>query len=132
MVSQKGREWIKAKKKLVEIYEERGIAKCENCGSKWLLSFHHRPKRSSQRAEHIFEKTRLLCAECHGFFEYNDEADRKLFAKPRGYSPKLKIMAEKKKTKKAEWEAPHKCVRCGKSNVGFLICPHCGFLSVKK
>ena len=133
MVGVKGKEWLKDKKKLIETYKEKGVTACENCGGKFGLAFHHRPKRSSQKAVHDFEHTRLLCARCHDFFEYNDEADKKLFAKPRGYNPKLKIntMAEKK-SKKADWEKPHKCVHCGKENMGFLICQHCGFLSTKK
>ena len=97
-----------------------------------MLAFHHRPKRSSQEAKHDFEHTRLLCQECHDYFEYNNEADKKLFAKPRGYKPKNKIdiMAKKDKSKKPDWKIPHKCVKC-KTICSIYICPNCGEVSVK-
>lgn len=125
----KTKEWQKAKPKLIKIYFEKGIKRCENCGSKFALSFHHRPSRVSQKAKHDFEHTRLLCQECHNYFEYNDSADKKLFAKPRGYNPKNKIMAKKTKSKKANWEVPHKCKHC-KFESSMLICPKCGKMSV--
>jgi len=129
-IGKKTAEWIEEKKKLIKIYQEKGITRCENCGSKYGLSFHHRPRRSSQKAEHTFEKTRLLCWECHPFFEDNDWADERLFAKPRGYHPKDKIMREKKekKSKKPDWARPHKCKSC-KKIVSMLLCPYCGKVS---
>jgi len=132
-LGKKSREWQKEKPKLIEIYLSEKITRCENCGSKFALDFHHRPKRSSQKAKHDFDHTRLLCQSCHDFFEYNDNFDRKLFDKPRGYNPKLKIdiMAEKEKTrsKKADWQKPHKCKHC-KRIVSMMICPNCGKQSV--
>jgi hypothetical protein len=128
----KTKEWWKAKKKLIEIYIKKQITKCENCGSKWALSFHHRPKRSSQNAVHDFKHTRLICGKCHDFFEDNDEKDKLLFSLPRGYNPKHKIKTmANKKTKKAKWELEHKCVNC-KEKISSYICHHCKEVSVKK
>ena len=130
-IGKKTREWLKAKPKLVKIYLKKGITRCENCGGTYLLSFHHRPKRSSQEAVHDYKHTRLLDQECHGFFEYNDEADKRLFVKPRGYNPKYKIMKNKKNgNKKANWQIKHKCVNC-KAEGSLLICSKCKKLSVK-
>jgi len=134
-IGRKTKEWLKAKPKLIKIYIEKEIkiTQCENCGSEYLVFFHHRPKRSSQEAVHDFDHTRLLCQECHGFFEYNDSADEKLFAKPRGYKleNKIEIMAKKKNTKKADWQILHKCVKCKKPTSMFL-CHHCGEISIKR
>ena len=133
-IGKKGREWIRAKSKLIKIYREKGITRGENCGSRVKMSFHHRPSRASQEAEHTFEKTRLLCWECHPFFEHNEEADKKLFVKPRGYDPKNKIdiMAEKKsKSKKVDWQRPHKCFHC-RTITSMIICHSCGKTSIKK
>jgi len=64
-LGKKGKEWIKARKRLKEEYLEKGITVCEYCGSSWALSFHHLDRRSSGRAKHTFKDTRLLCAKCH-------------------------------------------------------------------
>ena len=132
-IGKKGKKWLKEKPKLIQIYLTKKILRCENCNSSYLLAFHHRPKRSSQEAIHDFEHTRLLCQECHDFFEAHDLQDKKLFEKPRGYDPKHKIdiMAEKEKTKskKADWQRLHKCKHC-KQIVSMLICPNCGEQSI--
>ena len=134
-LGKKGLNWQIHKTELIKIYFEKGITKCENCGRKNYLDFHHRPKRSSQEAVHDFAHTRLLCLNCHDYFEYNDEADYKLFTRPtRGYDPKYKIniMAEKKKektTRKADWQLAHICKSC-KQKTSFLICHHCNKLSI--
>ena len=134
-VGKKTQEWIKIKPKLVKEYLEKGIIKCENDGRKFGLSFHHRPKRSSQEAKHDFKHTRLLCQECHDFFESNEEMDKMLFAKARGYNPKLKIDImkgkEKSKSKKPEWQQSHQCINC-KQITSMLICEHCKEISVKQ
>jgi len=131
-IGKKGKEWLKAKPKLIEIYKAKGITSCENCNGKFALAFHHRPSRASQRAVHDFKHTRLLDPGCHDFFEQNNEEDKKLFAKPRGYNRKYKIdiMAKKKKSKKPDWQQRHKCVKC-KEPVEMLICPKCGHMSMK-
>jgi len=130
-IGKKGKEWIKARFELIKIYTEKGIIRCENCGSKFLLAFHHRPSRASQEAVHDFKHTRLLCQECHGYFEYKEDEDKRLFAKPRGYKLEFKIdiMAEKKKSKKPNWQIPHKCKHCKRIS-SMLICPNCGKMTV--
>lgn len=132
-IGKKGENWLKAKPKLIEIYKAKGIVRCENCGSRYGLDFHHRPSRASQKAIHDFKHTRLLCWECHPFFEQNDEVDKKLFSNPRGYNlkDKIDIMAEKKKSKKPDWSRPHKCVRC-KALTSMYICHNCGEVSIKE
>jgi len=130
-LGKKGKEWQKAKPKLIEIYIKKGIKRCENCGSKFGLSFHHRPKRSSQKYKHDFSHTRLLCPGCHDYFEYKEEADKRLFAKARGFDRKTRIliMAKKNKSKKPNWQQPHKCKHC-KQVSSMLICPNCGNMTV--
>ena len=130
--------WRIAKNELIKIYFEKGITRCENCNRKNYLDFHHRPSRASQEAVHDFEHTRLLCIDCHEYFEHNDEADFKLFSRlTRGFDPKqeINIMAERQKEKeskgkKADWQKPHQCVHC-KVRVSTLICSNCGQMSVK-
>jgi len=130
-IGKKGREWQRAKRKLIKLYTEKKIIRCENCGSKFGMSFHHRPNRASQRAVHDFEHTRLLCAECHTYFEINDDDDEKLFKNKRGYNREDKIMTRKgKKSKKADWQRPHICINCKKKIGGFGICPFCGKISI--
>jgi len=80
MIGKKAKDWIKAKKRLMIEYEEEGITVCEACGGTFAMSFHHLERRSSGRAKHTFEGTRLLCAECHdkadnrpGHREFNDK-----------------------------------------------------------
>lgn len=76
-VGKKALEWKKARKVLIENYREAGIISCEgarlnpDCQGNWALSFHHLDKRSSGRAQHTFEETRLLCPECHDKAEYD-------------------------------------------------------------
>jgi len=79
-LGKKGKEWIRARKRLKEEYLEKGITVCEYCGSSWALSFHHLDRRSSGRAKNTFEDTRLLCAKCHhradnakGYTGFNEE-----------------------------------------------------------
>ena len=72
-IGKKGKEWIKARKRLKEEYFNNGITRCEVCGSDWALSFHHLDKRSSGKAEHTFEATRLLCQPHHHKAEYDRE-----------------------------------------------------------
>ena len=101
-----------------------------------MLDFHHIDKRSSQKAEHTFEGTRLLNQEWHDFCEYNDEANELLRGKPRGFSPehfeKFKKMREQKKeerkSKKADWSKAHVCKNC-KRLVSMLFCPYCHRMS---
>jgi len=73
-LGKKGKAWIKAKKRLKEEYLEHRITACEYCGSSYILSFHHLSKRSSGRAEHTFEATRLLCGKCHHRVHFGKDA----------------------------------------------------------
>jgi len=129
------KEWLSVRPKLTKEYLEKGITKCEISGSSFALSFHHIQKRSSQKAEHTFEGTRLLNQEWHDFCEYNREANELLLAKPRGfdkdYFEKFKQMKKEKtgNPKKSEWQKPHKCKNC-KTIVSIYICPRCGEASI--
>lgn len=128
-IGKKTKDWLKAKPKLIEEYKEKKITACENCGSRFFMSLHHRPKRSTQNAKHDYEHTRLLCGKCHNWFEYHEEDDKKLFSKKRGYNPKDKIKVGNNKSKKANWEIEHKCKHC-KQIISLLLCPHCKKISV--
>lgn len=64
-------EWKEAREKLKREYFDRGVIVCELCGSTWGLSFHHIDKRSTGKAKHTFEGTRLLCINCHRKAEYD-------------------------------------------------------------
>jgi ribosomal protein S27AE len=77
-LGKKGKEWIRIRPKLIKKYFEEGITRCERCGSTWILSFHHIDKRSSGKAEHTFQGTRLLCASCHQICEYDKIENEKL------------------------------------------------------
>lgn len=87
-IGKKGREWIKARKKLKKEYLGRGITSCEmmllGCMETFGLSFAHRFKRNDPRCEHTFEKTCLACASCHNKTEYNRKLNEKVFNRLRG------------------------------------------------
>lgn len=71
-------EWKEARERLKVEYLSQGITRCEMCGSSWALSFHHLDKRSTGRAKHTFEDTRLLCIDCHREAEYDKMVNYKL------------------------------------------------------
>jgi len=73
-------EWQVAKARLIKEYQQKRITRCERCGGNFMLSFHHFNKRSSCKAEHTFEGTRLLCAVCHNICEYNKEENAQLLS----------------------------------------------------
>ena len=135
-IGKKTKAWLTAKPKLIQIYQVKGITRCEISGSKFALDFHHIQKRSSQNAEHTFDGTRLLNQDWHTFCEYNKDANELLIKKPRGfdkeYFEKFKQMKEAKKgnTKKTDWQTPHICISC-KKTVCTLLCPNCRKLSIK-
>lgn len=58
-------EWERMRPILIREYKLHGIVACEYCGSDYILDIHHLDKRSSGRAKHTFEDTRLLCREHH-------------------------------------------------------------------
>ena len=135
-IGRKTKAWLKAKPKLIKIYEEKKITKCEISGSSFAVDFHHIQKRSSLEAEHTFEGTRLLNQDWHTFCEQNKEANDLLIKKPRGfdksYFEKFKQMKKgKKNLKKTDWQTLHKCVKCHQPT-SMLICHLCGEISIKR
>lgn len=134
-IGKKTKEWLKVKPKLIKIYLEKKITRCEVSGTKFALSIHHIKKRSSQEAEHTFEGTRLLNQEWHNFCEYNSEANDFLIKKSRGFNQKdfekFKKMKKNKKSKnkKANWQKDHKCKNC-KAITSQLICHFCRKMSI--
>ncbi len=75
---------------LEKIYLEKGITRCEICGSTHILSFHHRKKRRWYKLcpELLvsFNQTILVCAEDHdkldnGFWEGDKRITAKEFSK---------------------------------------------------
>ena len=84
-IGKKQQEWMDAKKVLIEEYRDHHIYGCEGwwlnkdaCNPTWALSFHHLDKRSTGRAQHTFEETRLLCPNCHTRAEYNKDFNEQL------------------------------------------------------
>ncbi len=77
-----------ANKKLKEIYEKKGITRCEVCGYGWALGFAHKHKRSwyyDQPEELLwdFNETLLLCMKDHDNIEYDKDKSDELFARLR-------------------------------------------------
>ncbi len=120
-VGKKGREWIKARAKLIKnavaenritINEAGNISgRCEDCKRWRSLSPDHRRKRS-QGGGHEPENIDWVCTECHN--KRDQQGD------PMG----------KKKTNKPNWQQNHKCKSCH----GFTrqyICHLCGKVSIK-
>lgn len=72
--------WDEARRFLLAQYRASGITSCEfpGCGSKYFLSFHHLDKRSSGKAKHTFDGTRLVCAKHHDLCEYNKSENSRL------------------------------------------------------
>lgn len=84
-IGKKAKAWMAIKPKLVAEYEENEITRCEgialnhNCMVDWALSIHHLDKRSSGKAQHTFEATRLLCANCHDLADHPRNEEEKKF-----------------------------------------------------
>lgn len=68
---------------LKELYKEKGITKCELCGSSFWLSFAHKHKRVWYRANpellSSFYHTLLLCIPCHQDLEFDKELTKETF-----------------------------------------------------
>jgi len=87
----KVKEWEIARKKLKEIYEDKGITACEvRLSGCWVsngLSFHHRMKRieyySCPEKLGEFNETILCCISCHQKIENDRELTKKLFERLR-------------------------------------------------
>ena len=82
-IGKKTKEWLEARPRLIREYALHGITSCEYCGSTYLLDIHHLDKRSSGKAKHTFEDTRLLCREHHnkaddGHFKWFNDLLRRL------------------------------------------------------
>lgn len=82
----KVKEWNKARKKLKEIYFDKGITTCEvrldGCWRNNGLSFAHRHKRIyyySNPGLGDFNETLLACINCHEKIENDKELTEKLF-----------------------------------------------------
>lgn len=78
-----------ANKHLKELFTEKEISRCENCGFSFALSFAHRHKRKwyyDQPQELLwdFNQVLLLCLKCHDNSEYTPGETEKLFDKLRG------------------------------------------------
>jgi uncharacterized CHY-type Zn-finger protein len=83
-----GRINIKANRKLVTLFNDKDIYRCELCQSPFMLSFAHRHKRIFYRSKpellSDFNQVALLCAKCHNEIEYNKEYTKETFMKLRG------------------------------------------------
>jgi hypothetical protein len=93
-----GRRNIEANRKLKDIYQEKGITRCEICNGTFGLGFHHKNKRWFYRDKlHLlssFYHTLLLNQKCHSILEY----DRK---KHDYYFNKLRMSELRKKIREA-------------------------------
>lgn len=86
-IGKKTREWMEARPRLIKEYQEHNITTCEGrginplCYYNWALSIHHLDKRSSGKAQHTFEDTRLLCAACHDLADHPRSEEEREFNK---------------------------------------------------
>jgi len=81
-----GRRNIESNRKLKVLYAEKGITKCEICGSNWGLSWHHKHHRYFYKtAEDLadFNETLLLCPLCHNKYMPDSKDTLELFEKLR-------------------------------------------------
>jgi aspartyl/asparaginyl beta-hydroxylase (cupin superfamily) len=85
----KTREWEQARKELKQIYAEKGITKCELCGTANFLSFAHRNKRRNTTSKELasFYHTLLLCVPCHQTLEQSREKTEQAFSRLRPNIP---------------------------------------------
>lgn len=86
-IGKRAKEWAEAKKKLKRIFRDRGIMRCENCGSEFALSFHHRYPRNHyyKKPELLgdFKESLLLCCSCHSELQRDNKLSEELFNKLR-------------------------------------------------
>jgi len=80
--------WNKIRAKLKKEFQEKGITRCEMCGSDNFLSFAHRKKRGGyynrDRKEEEkqlgdFNEVLLLCIQCHEKIEDNKTLTEEVF-----------------------------------------------------
>jgi len=119
-IGKKGREWIKARAKLVKELEKTGeyqiegthvYGNCKDCQHYKLLTPDHKIRRS-QGGKHTKKNIDWVCVECH---RKRDQMG----------DPKKK----KGKSKKPSWALSHKCKNC-KMIVSSYLCHNCGKVSV--
>ena len=85
------KEWELARKKLKEIYQEKGITNCElrfrGCWRNNALSFAHKHLRiwyySRPHLLGSFKQTLLACVPCHKILDEDKELKKKVFKKLR-------------------------------------------------
>lgn len=79
--------WKKQREKLKVIFQEKGMTRCELCGSNFILSFHHRHKRwlYIRRKELLgdFNQVILVYAKHHELLERDKELTEYYFKKLR-------------------------------------------------
>lgn len=78
-----GKRNVEANKILKEIFLEKGIVRCEVCGTDNFLSFAHRHKRDWYRSCPYllsdYNQVLLLCVPCHATIEVSKEKTERLF-----------------------------------------------------
>lgn len=83
-----GKRNIQANKTLKETFIEKGITRCEKCGSTFVLTFAHRHKRIWYRSKpellSDFNQVLLLCIHCHTSIEYHKDLSDAVFLEHRG------------------------------------------------
>jgi hypothetical protein len=80
-----GKANISANKKLKEIYQQKGITRCEigfqGCLGGYMLSFCHKDRRDAYRSNlerlGAFEETILGCQSCHSILDDRSKTTKK-------------------------------------------------------
>jgi len=82
-----GKRNIEANRKIKQMWIEKGIDHCENCGTRYWLSNAHRNKRLYYRAHPdkltAFSEVLRLCVPCHQKIEQDRKLSDELFNKLR-------------------------------------------------
>jgi len=124
-IGKKGKEWIKAKKKLIDgirfnhkyqVIGEQVYGTCPDCFHYHKLTPDHLIKRS-QGGGHEPENIEWVCNEAPCFCH----SKRDNMGDPKKKKPAT--------SKKADWQKVHTCKEC-KVECSSLICSNCGKLSV--
>ena len=124
-IGKKGKEGLKARKILIkealadgriEIIDGVLQGICEDCGRWKPLTPDHRIKRS-QGGSHDKSNIDWVCDSPPDFCH----TKRDQMGDPRKKKPK---------SKKANWQKPHRCRACKKMIGGFLLCPNCNKISI--
>ena len=82
-----GRRNISANRKIAKMFQERGIVRCEICGSTFGLSFHHKHHRyhyyGCPQMLSDFGQVILLCAKHHNQYQPDSTETLELFKRLR-------------------------------------------------